>query len=132
VTWDDFSVGTKTKHAISGFSLNSNAFFTRHRVMAARVTRLSSLFSSEYARRINAQIVYPAKSVVVKPNELESALSRPVNVSNYEPHRAAPYLAASLSYGIIKGHPFMDGNKRTSLTKVKLYASILIYHQPSF
>ncbi|KAG6830908.1 hypothetical protein H0H87_006831 [Tephrocybe sp. NHM501043] len=82
--------------------------------MAAHVARLSRLFTPEYARRINAQIVHPAQSVVVKPNELESSLSRPVHVSIYEPDRSAPQLAATLSFGIIKGHPFLDGNKRTA------------------
>ncbi|KAG6812284.1 hypothetical protein H0H92_003593 [Tricholoma furcatifolium] len=35
-------------------------------------------------------------------------------VSIYEPHRSAGQLAAQLSFGIIKGHPFLDGNKRTA------------------
>ncbi|KAH8834736.1 hypothetical protein DL96DRAFT_1519399 [Flagelloscypha sp. PMI_526] len=77
-------------------------------------TRLAGLFTVEYAKRINAQIVYPAASVLVKPNELESSLARPIQTCLYEPHQSAAYLAATLSYGIIKGHPFMDGNKRTA------------------
>ena len=81
--------------------------------MSAHAARLSRLFTPEYARRINAQIVHPAQPVVVKPNELQSALSRPLHVSIYEPNRPPAYLAATLSYGIIKGHPFIDGNKRT-------------------
>ena len=81
--------------------------------MSAHTARLSRLFTPEYARRINAQIVHPAQPVVVKYNELESALSRPLHVSVYEPNRHPGYLAATLSYGIIKGHPFLDGNKRT-------------------
>lgn len=81
--------------------------------MAAHTVRLSRLFNPEYVKRINAQIVHPAPSVVVKPNELESTLGRPLHLSFYEPDKPAPYLAATLSYGIIKGHPFMDGNKRT-------------------
>lgn len=81
--------------------------------MSAHAARLSRLFTPEYARRINAQIVHPAQPVVVKYNELESALSRPLHVSIYEPNRPPAYLAATLSYGIIKGHPFIDGNKRT-------------------
>ncbi|OBZ76400.1 hypothetical protein A0H81_03788 [Grifola frondosa] len=82
--------------------------------MATHAARLAHLFTPAYASRINAQIVYPSISHVVKPNELESALARPLHVSVYEPHRRAVYLAATLSYGIIKGHPFMDGNKRTA------------------
>jgi len=71
--------------------------------MSAHAARLVRLFTPEYARRINAQIVYPANSVVVKPNELESALGRPLHVAVYEPDQPAAYLAATLSYGIIKG-----------------------------
>jgi len=37
--------------------------------------------------------------LVVKPNESESALTRPLHVAVYEPDRPAAYLAATLSYG---------------------------------
>ncbi|KAI5122739.1 hypothetical protein M0805_009824 [Coniferiporia weirii] len=82
--------------------------------MAAHAPRLARLFSPTFARAINAQIVYPATSHVVKPNELESALARPLHRAHYQPETSPAELAASLSYGIIKGHPFMDGNKRTA------------------
>ncbi|KAI0668855.1 hypothetical protein C8Q78DRAFT_1043329 [Trametes maxima] len=82
--------------------------------MSAHAARLARIFTPEYACRINAQIVHPAFSQLVKANELESALSRPLNVAVYEPDRPATYLAATLSYGIINGHPFLDGNKRTA------------------
>ncbi|TFK18181.1 hypothetical protein FA15DRAFT_628177 [Coprinopsis marcescibilis] len=82
--------------------------------MSAHAVRLTRLFTPQYVKRINAQIVHPSTSVVVKPNELESALARPLHLSFYEPDKTAPYFAATLSYGIIKGHPFMDGNKRTA------------------
>ncbi|KAA1477995.1 hypothetical protein DENSPDRAFT_861741 [Dentipellis sp. KUC8613] len=55
--------------------------------MAAQAARLARMFTPEYACRINAQLVHPAQSQLVKPNELESALAR---------------------------HPFLDGNKRTA------------------
>ncbi|KAI0334864.1 hypothetical protein GY45DRAFT_1055500 [Cubamyces sp. BRFM 1775] len=78
--------------------------------MAAHAARLARIFTSEYACRVNAQIVHPASAQLVKPNELQSALARPLNVAVYEPDRPATYLAATLSYG----HPFLDGNKRTA------------------
>ena len=71
--------------------------------MASRTIRLARVFTPEYVRRVNAQIVHPAQSQVVKPNELESALARPLYVSRYEPERPVEYLAATLSYGLIKG-----------------------------
>ncbi|KAJ7687392.1 hypothetical protein B0H17DRAFT_1013085 [Mycena rosella] len=59
-----------------------------------------------------ARMVHPAPSQVVKPNELLSALARPAYRAHYEPDRDAAFLAATLAYGLILGHPFLDGNKR--------------------
>lgn len=83
------------------FNLSTCIFESR--VMATQMAHLARIFTSEYVRRINLQIVYPAQSQVVKPNELESALARPLYMSRYEPERPAEYLAATLSYGLIKG-----------------------------
>ncbi|KAH7922611.1 hypothetical protein BV22DRAFT_1016899 [Leucogyrophana mollusca] len=82
--------------------------------MPAHAPRLARLFTPAFARAINAQIVHPATSQVVKPNELESALARPLQRAYYQPDSSVAELAASLAYGIIKGHPFLDGNKRTA------------------
>jgi hypothetical protein len=71
--------------------------------MTAHASRLARLFTPTFARAINAQIVHPANSHVVKPNELESALARPLHKAHYKPESSAAELAASLSYGIIKG-----------------------------
>lgn len=46
------------------------------------------------------------------PGLLESALSRPLQAHSYGKPSLAQ-LAASYAAGIIKNHPFMDGNKRT-------------------
>jgi death-on-curing protein len=45
---------------------------------------------------------------------LESALDRPRNKWAYEAAEL-PELAAAYAYGIARNHPFIDGNKRTSL-----------------
>ncbi|EIN12592.1 hypothetical protein PUNSTDRAFT_81884 [Punctularia strigosozonata HHB-11173 SS5] len=82
--------------------------------MVSRAVHVARLFSPTYASRVNAQIVYPASHAVVKPNELYSALARPLMTATYEPDRPVTYLAATLAYGIIQGHPFFDGNKRTA------------------
>ncbi|TDL30216.1 hypothetical protein BD410DRAFT_780757 [Rickenella mellea] len=82
--------------------------------MAAHAPRLAHLFTPTFVRAINAQIVCPAHSQVVKPNELESALARPLHKAMYQPESSVAELAASLSFGIIRGHPFLDGNKRTA------------------
>ena len=43
---------------------------------------------------------------------LESALARPENSTAYEGPSAFE-LAAAYAYGVIRNHPFVDGNKRT-------------------
>ncbi|TDL27171.1 hypothetical protein BD410DRAFT_715101 [Rickenella mellea] len=82
--------------------------------MAAHAPRLVQLFTPTFARAMNAQLVYPAQSQVVKPNELESALARPLHKATYQPQSSPAELAATLSFGIMKGHPFLDGNNRTA------------------
>jgi death-on-curing protein len=48
---------------------------------------------------------------------LESALNRPRNKWAYE-NAELPELAAAYGYGIARNHPFVDGNKRTSLLAI--------------
>jgi len=44
---------------------------------------------------------------------LESALARPINLLAYSEDRPdINDLAAAYAYGIVKNHPFVDGNKR--------------------
>ena len=43
---------------------------------------------------------------------LESALARPLNLWSYEKPNLFR-LAAAYTHGIVKNHPFVDGNKRT-------------------
>lgn len=44
---------------------------------------------------------------------LLSALARPENILAYEPNADPFRLAAAYCHGIVKNHPFVDGNKRT-------------------
>lgn len=46
---------------------------------------------------------------------LESALARPENIHAYEPDADLFRLAAAYCTGIVKNHPFVDGNKRTGI-----------------
>jgi death-on-curing protein len=51
---------------------------------------------------------------------LESAINRPRNLVAYgNPDLAS--LAASLGHGIVKNHPFVDGNKRTAYVAVETF-----------
>jgi death on curing protein len=54
---------------------------------------------------------------------LESALARPRNRYAYE-SSSLQALAASYAHGIAKNHPFIDGNKRTSLVIAELFLNL--------
>jgi death-on-curing protein len=45
-------------------------------------------------------------------NVLESALARPQQKWHYAPESDAPALAAAYAFGLVKNHPYRDGNKR--------------------
>ncbi len=55
---------------------------------------------------------------------LESALARPQNIHTYEPEADIASLAAAYGFGIAKNHPFVDGNKRTSLVATRTFLSL--------
>jgi death-on-curing protein len=57
---------------------------------------------------------------------LESALARPQNQFAYGEH-TLPRLAASYAFGISRNHPFLDGNKRTSLVVAELFLELNRY-----
>jgi death-on-curing protein len=54
---------------------------------------------------------------------LDSALNRPRQRHHYEA-APLPALAASYAYGIIRNHPFLDGNKRTGLVVAELFLAL--------
>ena len=54
---------------------------------------------------------------------LESALQRPRNKWSYE-NGELPELAAAYAFGIARNHPFVDGNKRTSLLALYTFLGI--------
>lgn len=54
---------------------------------------------------------------------LGSALARPRNLFFYKKAKL-PQLAAAYAAGIIKGHPFVDGNKRTGFILAALFLEI--------
>jgi death-on-curing protein len=56
---------------------------------------------------------------------LESALARPKNLFAYEkPRPTLAHLAAAYAFGIVKDHPFVDGNKRVALTAAAVFLEI--------
>ena len=54
---------------------------------------------------------------------LESALARPQNQYAYGETSIAR-LAASYAFGLSRNHPFLDGNKRTSLVVAELFLAL--------
>lgn len=52
---------------------------------------------------------------------LESALVRPENIAAYEPAADIASLAAAYAFGIVKNHPFIDGNKRTGYVVMETF-----------
>ena len=50
----------------------------------------------------------------------ESALARPRQLANYGEPDAAD-LAAAYAYGLVRNHPFIDGNKRTAYVAAELF-----------
>lgn len=54
---------------------------------------------------------------------LDSALAKPINLSGYGNPDLFD-LAASYAFGIARNHPFVDGNKRTSLVITELFLEL--------
>jgi death-on-curing protein len=48
-------------------------------------------------------------------NALESALARPQQRWHYEGDTSLPELAAAYAFGLVRNHPYVDGNKRVAL-----------------
>jgi death on curing protein len=56
---------------------------------------------------------------------LESALAQPrQSFSGKDLHRSLEEKATSLLLGLLKNHPFVDGNKRTALTAFGVFAAL--------
>jgi death-on-curing protein len=78
---------------------------------------------AEYAIGIHKQLVHDfgGPQGVRDAGLLESALARPLNLQAYEGIEDPVRLAASYGYGICRNHPFVDGNKRTSLMVMYIF-----------
>ena len=55
---------------------------------------------------------------------LESALARPKNILAYESGADVFRLAAAYCYGLVKNHPFIDGNKRTGALAAVVFLAL--------
>jgi death-on-curing protein len=57
-------------------------------------------------------------------NALEAALARPRQRWHYEPDVSIPALAAAYGFGISRGHPYRDGNKRVSFVVLVVFLEL--------
>ena len=55
---------------------------------------------------------------------LLSAMARPENIHAYEPEVDLFRLAAAYGVGIVKNHPFIDGNKRTGVLSAVVFLGL--------
>ena len=55
---------------------------------------------------------------------LESALDRPRNLFAYQENPSVPELAAAYCSGIVRNHPFVDGNKRAGILAAVMFLDL--------
>jgi death-on-curing protein len=52
---------------------------------------------------------------------LDASLARPLHLYSYEPESDLARLAAAYCFGIVRNHPFNDGNKRAGFLALGLF-----------
>jgi death-on-curing protein len=57
-------------------------------------------------------------------NALGSALARPQQKKHYGEHADIPALAAAYAFGLVRNHPYRDGNKRIGLLAMVTFLGI--------
>jgi len=81
-----------------------------------------SLCLALHARQI---LFFQAEDGIRDEGLLESALARPMQSYAYNETTAdIAQLAAALTFGIAKNHPFVDGNKRTAAVALELFIEL--------
>ena len=58
------------------------------------------------------------------PGILESAFARPRHRWTYEPDSDYASLAAAYAWGLVRNHPFLDGNKRAAFLTAATFLNI--------
>jgi death on curing protein len=61
-------------------------------------------------------------------NVLESALARPQQEWHYAADTDVPLLAAAYAFGLVKNHPYRDGNKRIGFLSMVTFLELNGYH----
>jgi death-on-curing protein len=55
---------------------------------------------------------------------LESAVARPHNLASYGKNVSVGSLAAAYAWGLLRNHPFVDGNNRTALAAMVVFLEL--------
>lgn len=55
---------------------------------------------------------------------LESGVARPQNLAAYEQKISVASLSAAYAWGLLRNHPFVDGNKRTALAAMVVFLEL--------
>jgi death-on-curing protein len=58
------------------------------------------------------------------PASLESALARAKHLASYKRNVTMPELAAACGWGLLRNHPFVDGNKRIALAAIVVFLEL--------
>jgi len=62
------------------------------------------------------------------PGSLDASLARPLHLHTYEPESDLARLAAAYAFGIVRNHPFNDGNKRAGFLALGLFLELNNWH----
>jgi death-on-curing protein len=78
------------------------------------------------ARAIHSKqlALFGGASGILDEGKLSSALARPKHLYTYNREVNLYELAASLGWGLVKNHPFVDGNKRTALVVMAVFLKV--------
>jgi death-on-curing protein len=80
----------------------------------------------EALRAIHEELIsrYGGASGVRSAGLLESAVARAQHLAAYKRNLTVPALAAAYGWGLLRNHPFVDGNKRIALAAVVVFLDL--------
>ena len=58
------------------------------------------------------------------PESLDSALARAKHLATYKPRVTVPELASAYAGGLLRNHPFVDGNKRIAAAAILVFLDL--------
>ena len=81
---------------------------------------------ADVLRNVQGRIIqnYGGLPGVRDEGALQSALARPANLAHYTGTSSIAELGASVSWAIIKNHPFNDGNKRAAFAALVMFLEL--------